>query len=68
MALRLSEAFNEGFLLDDAGFLLRHVPDAHLQFCLSRHHGVSLRMGRMITGESTARQFANSIPCNSGHL
>jgi|HubBroStandDraft_6_1064221.scaffolds.fasta_scaffold2186852_2 hypothetical protein len=36
-----SEAFNECFLPGDAGFLLRYVPDAHLQFCLTCPHGVS---------------------------
>jgi hypothetical protein len=36
-----SEAFNECFLPGDAGFLLRYVPDAHLQFCLACPHGVS---------------------------
>ena len=35
-----SEAFNECFLPGDAGFLLRYVPDAHLQFCLTCPHGV----------------------------
>jgi len=36
-----SQAFNEGFLPGDAGFLLGHVPDAHLQFCLACPHGDS---------------------------
>jgi len=35
-----SEAFNESFLSDDAGFLLRYVSDAHLKFCLACSHGV----------------------------
>jgi hypothetical protein len=28
----------------DPGFLLRHMPDAHLQFCLTCPHGVSIRV------------------------
>ena len=36
----LSKALNEGFLLGDALFLLRHMPDRHLLFCLTRPHGV----------------------------
>src|ERR1700733_1263166 len=39
-----SEAFNEGFLSDDAGFLLRYVSDAHLKFCLTCSHGVPLAL------------------------
>jgi hypothetical protein len=35
-----SEALNKGFLPGDAAFLLRHMPDAHLQFGLARPHGV----------------------------
>jgi hypothetical protein len=34
------KAFNQGFLTGDAVFLLRHVADAHLQFCLAYPHGV----------------------------
>jgi hypothetical protein len=40
-ALTLPKADDEGFLTSDAGFLLRHVPDAHLQFRLTCPHGVS---------------------------
>jgi hypothetical protein len=39
-----SEAFNESFLSDDAGFLLRHMPDAHLKFCLACSHGAPRRL------------------------
>jgi hypothetical protein len=35
--------FNEGFLSEDAGFLLRHMPDAHLKCCLACSHGVFTR-------------------------
>jgi hypothetical protein len=39
-----SEAFNESFLSDDAGFLLRYVSDAHLKFCLACSHGAPWRL------------------------
>jgi hypothetical protein len=35
----LPKALNEGCLPDNADFLLRHVPDAHLQFRLTCPHG-----------------------------
>jgi psiF repeat len=38
-----AKALNEGFLPGNAGFLLRHMPDAHLKFCLACPHGGSLR-------------------------
>jgi hypothetical protein len=38
-ASTLPEAFNEDFLPGNAAFLLRHMPDAHLQFCFTCPHG-----------------------------
>jgi hypothetical protein len=37
------KAFDAYVLPGDAVFLLRHMPDAHLQFCLACPHGVFLR-------------------------
>jgi hypothetical protein len=37
-----SKAFDQDFLPRDAGFLLRHMPDAHLGFCFACPHSVSL--------------------------
>jgi hypothetical protein len=39
-----SKALNEGFLLGDALFLLGHMPDRHLLFCLTCPHGVLTMM------------------------
>jgi hypothetical protein len=41
---RVWKALNEGFLLGDALFLLRHMPDRHLLFCLTSPHGVLTMM------------------------
>jgi hypothetical protein len=35
MGLTFPEAFNEDILPGDAVFLFRHMPNAHLQFCLA---------------------------------
>jgi hypothetical protein len=37
------KARDQGFLPANAGFLLRDMPDAHLQFCLTFRHGAPPR-------------------------